>query len=353
MKIALITDTHFGARSDSIPFDKFFEKFYREKFFPELEKRQIKTIIHLGDIFDRRKFINFNTYKSCREYFFDKVEELEIDMHMIPGNHDTYFKNTNEVNSPELLLKDYSCVHIYPEVTKLSFDGRDILFTPWICSDNYRQTMEAIDETDATVCFGHYELAGFQMYKGHANDHGMDPKIFDKFQLVCSGHFHHRSSNGNITYLGNPYEITWSDYDDPRGFHIYDTRTNELEFIQNPFNVFHKFYYNDADNSSGTDIDAIDYSSIANGSVKVVVVQKSDFGRFDAFIDKLESCDLIELKIIEDFSEFEDDAIDTDNLNLEDTITLLDEYIDNINTDLDRKRLKDVVKGLYVEAKNL
>ena len=210
MKIALITDTHFGARSDSIPFDNFFEKFYTEKFFPELEKRQIKTIIHLGDIFDRRKFINFNTYKKCREYFFDKAQEMQIDMHMIPGNHDTYFKNTNEVNSPELLLKDYDNITIYPEVTKLTFDEHDILFTPWICSDNYKQTMEAINETDAKVCFGHYELAGFQMYKGHANDHGMDPKIFDKFDLVCSGHFHHRSSNGNITYLGNPYEITWS-----------------------------------------------------------------------------------------------------------------------------------------------
>ena len=353
MKIALITDTHFGARSDSIPFDNFFEKFYSEKFFPELEKRQIKTIIHLGDIFDRRKFINFNTYKKCREYFFDKAKEMQIDMHMIPGNHDTYFKNTNEVNSPELLLKDYDNIEVYPEVTQLSFDGRDILFTPWICSENYKQTLEAIDETDADVCFGHYELSGFQMYKGHTNDHGMDPKIFDKFSLVCSGHFHHRSSNGNITYLGNPYEITWSDYDDARGFHIYDTKTNDLEFIQNPFNIFHKFYYNDSDSSSGTDINSIDYNNVTNGSVKVVVVNKGDFSEFDAFIDKLESCDLIELKIIEDFSEFEDDAIDADNLNLEDTITLLDDYIDNIHTDLDRKRLKDVVKGLYVEAKNI
>lgn len=357
MKIALITDTHFGARSDSIPFDNFFEKFYSRTFFPELEKRQIKTIIHLGDIFDRRKFINFNTYKKCREYFFDQVEELDIDMHMIPGNHDTYFKNTNEVNSPDLLLKDYESITIYPEVTELTFGNalnpKKILFTPWICSDNYQQTMDAINDTDATVCFGHYELAGFQMYKGHANDHGMDPSVFSKFDLVCSGHFHHRSSRGNITYLGNPYEITWSDYDDPRGFHIYDTETDELEFIQNPFNIFHKFYYNDADDASRASLDAIDFSIIEGGSVKVVVVNKSDFHRFDSFIDKLESCNLIELKIIEDFSEFEDEAIDADNLDLEDTMTLLGDYIDNIHTDLDRERLKSVVKGLYVEARNL
>ena len=357
MKIALITDTHFGARSDSLSFDAFFEKFYTESFFPTLEERQIKTIVHLGDIFDRRKFINFHTLKKCKRYFFDRAEELDIDMHMIPGNHDTYYKNTNEVNSPELLLTDYDNITVYPEVTELTFGNalkpKKILFMPWICSDNYVQSMEAVKDTDATVCFGHFEFAGFTMYKGYDNPHGMDPSIFDKFDLVCSGHFHHRSSRGNITYLGNPYEITWSDFDDPRGFHIYDTETDELEFIPNPFNIFHKFYYDDTSDSFRTLLDTFEFDSVENGCVKVIVVNKKDFALFDKLIDKLESCNLTELKIIEDFSEFEDDAIDADNLDLEDTMTLLDDYIDNIHTDLDTDRLKNVVKTLYVEARNL
>lgn len=357
MKIALITDTHFGARSDSLPFDSFFEKFYDNCFFPELEKRQIKTIIHLGDIFDRRKYINFHTLKKCKRYFFDATEKLDIDMHMIPGNHDTYYKNTNEVNSPELLLTDYDNITVYPEVTELTFGNalnpKKILFTPWICSDNYQQTMDAINETDATVCFGHYELAGFQMYKGHANDHGMDPSIFQKFDLVCSGHFHHRSSRGNITYLGNPYEITWSDFDDPRGFHIYDTETDELEFIQNPFNIFHKFHYDDTSESFRAIVDSDIFNNLSGCCVKVVVVNKTDFSLFDKFVDKLYSSNLNELKIIEDFSEFEDEAIGDDNINLEDTMTLLNEYVDNVTTDLDTNRLKGVLQTLYVEAQNI
>lgn len=353
MKIALVTDTHFGARSDSIPFDNFFSKFYDYSFFPELEKREIKTVIHLGDIFDRRKYINFNTLKKCKQYFFDKAQSLDIDMHMIPGNHDTYFKNTNDVNSPELLLTEYDNIKIYPEVTQLEFEGRKILFTPWICSDNYKQTMDAINETDAKVCFGHYELAGFQMYKGHANDHGMDPSVFRKFDLVCSGHFHHRSSRGNITYLGNPYEITWSDYDDPRGFHIYDTKTNELEFIENPFRIFYKIYYNDTDTDDGSRIDDIPYSDLVGGCVKVIVVKKKDYAAFDAMIDKLYSSNLYELKIIEDFSEFEDEAVGDESINLEDTMTLLNDYVDNINTDLNVDKLKEVLQTLYVEAQNV
>ena len=226
--------------TDSLPFDAYFRKFYDEFFFPTLAEREIKTVLHLGDIFDRRKYMNYNTLKSCKEYFFDQAKDLNIDMHVVPGNHDTYFKNTNSVNAPELLLQEYENVKVYPEITELEFDNRKILFVPWICSDNYSSTMEMVGRTDAKVCFGHFEFSGFQMYAGMPNEHGMDHTAFEHFDLVCSGHYHHRSSRDNVVYLGNPYEITWSDFNDARGFNIYDTETNELEFMQNPYRMFHK-----------------------------------------------------------------------------------------------------------------
>jgi len=348
MRIALITDTHFGARSDSIPFDNFFKSFYDNCFFPKLEEQGIKTVIHLGDIFDRRKYINFNTLKSCKEYFFDKAKELEIDIHLIPGNHDTYFKNTNEINSPNLLLREYDNIKLYEQPSEVIFGWQKILFMPWICSDNYQQSRTAMEETDATVCFGHFELAGFQMYKGVKNEHGMDPSIFNNFDLVCSGHFHHRDRNGNIYYLGNPYEITWSDYDDPRGFHILDSESLEFEFIQNPYNMFHKIYYDDS-----KEMEKIDYDKLERTCVKVIVVRKTDFAKFDKIIDNLYNCNLVELKIIEDFSEFEDEAVGEENINLEDTMTLLSEYVDNIETELDKERLQNYLRTLYIEAQNI
>jgi len=348
MRIALITDTHFGARSDSIPFDNFFKSFYDNCFFPKLEEQGIKTVIHLGDIFDRRKYINFNTLKSCKEYFFDKAKELEIDIHLIPGNHDTYFKNTNEINSPNLLLREYDNIKLYEQPSEVIFGWQKILFMPWICSDNYQQSRTAMEETDATVCFGHFELAGFQMYKGVKNEHGMDPSIFNTFDLVCSGHFHHRDRNGNIYYLGNPYEITWSDYDDPRGFHILDSESLEFEFIQNPYNMFHKIYYDDS-----KEMEKIDYEKLERTCVKVIVVRKTDFTKFDKIIDNLYNCNLVELKIIEDFSEFEDEAVGEENINLEDTMTLLSEYVDNIETELDKERLQNYLRTLYIEAQNI
>jgi DNA repair exonuclease SbcCD nuclease subunit len=345
-QIALVTDTHFGARSDSIPFDNFFRRFYEEVFFPEIDKRGIRHIVHLGDCFDRRKYINFNTLSSCRSYFFDEIKKRNIELHMIVGNHDTFFKNTNDVNSPRLLLKDYE-FNVIDTPSELEFDdGSKIFMMPWICTDNYNQSMEAIKTTNAQVLFGHLEIAGFQMYKGHENGDGFDPRIFEKFDLVCSGHFHHRSSNGNINYLGNPYELTWADFEDPRGFHIFDTSKRSLEFIQNPFTIFSKIYYDDTKE--------IKYSTedFENKHLKLIVVNKTDYYAFDKFVEEIYKANPLELKIIEDLSEFESDAMGDQEVDLEDTITLLSQYVDSLDTEADKDRIKTLMKTLYVEAQN-
>jgi DNA repair exonuclease SbcCD nuclease subunit len=237
MKVAILTDTHFGARNDSHDFDTYFRKFYDEVFFPYLDKTQIKTLLHLGDVFDRRKYINFNTLRSCKEYFFEQLKKRDIDMKVIPGNHDTYYKNTNEVNSLDLLLREYSNIEIIEQPTVIELGGRVVSFIPWLCADNYDASMTVIQQP-ADVCFGHFEIAGFDMFRGAKNEAGMDRKVLKHFKKVLTGHFHHRSTDDNVYYLGSPYGFTWSDYDDKRGFHVLDTATLDLEFIENPFEIF-------------------------------------------------------------------------------------------------------------------
>lgn len=349
MQFALITDTHFGARSDNQAFDEYFRKFYTETFFPELRARKIKHIVHLGDIFDRRKYINFNTLKNCREYFFDVLKQEDITMDLLVGNHDTFFKNTNDVNSPALLLNDYDNITVIdtPRTVHLGL-GVKVLMMPWICTDNYRQCMDMLENTDATRVFGHFEISGFTMYRGHESDTGFDPKIFQRFDQVLSGHFHHRSTQGNITYVGNAYEMTWSDFDDPRGFSIYDVKTGNMEFIQNPNCMFHRIVYDDRNNAA----QAMSVQNLRERMIKLVVANKTDFSLFDAFVDRLYAINPLELKIIEDFSEFETEALDEENLNLEDTMTLLAEYVDGLETDANKDRLKNLLKTLYVEAQD-
>lgn len=345
MKIAILTDTHFGARNDSTNFDAYFKKFYDEVFFPFLGEHQIKTVFHLGDVFDRRKYINFHTLRSCKDYFFNPLQNLGVDMFVIPGNHDTYYKNTNEVNSLDLLLREYANISVIEECTEMVFDNQKFSFVPWLCSTNYDDTLKFI-ETHSGVCLGHFEISGFDMFRGARNDGGMDRKILSHYDKVLTGHFHHRSTDDNIYYLGSPYEFIWSDYDDPRGFHVYDTETNELTFIVNPNKIFHKIYYDDRNST-------VDASAFKKACVKIIVTHKQDYHKFDRLIEALYINEVIELTIHEDFSEFESEALNEDAVNIEDTMTLLSEYVDAIESDRDKERLKTLLKTLYVEAQNL
>ena len=211
-KVAIITDQHFGARNDSTHFLDFYEKFYSEVFFPTIESNGIDTVLILGDTFDRRKYVNFFTLKRAKQMFFDPLFNRGIQIHMLAGNHDTYFKNTNEVNSVDLLLSEYAIsLNVIDGPTEIYVGPHKICMMPWICADNYEDSMTMLKDTDADICMGHFEIAGFAMYRGMPSEGGLDRGIFRKFSHTFSGHYHHKSNNDDIYYLGNPYELTWQE----------------------------------------------------------------------------------------------------------------------------------------------
>jgi DNA repair exonuclease SbcCD nuclease subunit len=243
MRIALICDTHWGVRNDSLIMHNQMKKFLDEVFFPTIDFQNIDTIIHLGDLVDRRKYINYFTAKRLRDDFLNPLKDRNITMHIIAGNHDTFYKNTNNVNAlRELVVGKYDNVHVYDDKpAEVLFDDVPVLMLPWICDDNMEASMRAINTSKAPIVMGHLELVGYEMYRGHVSDEGFDSKIFDRFDIVCSGHYHTRSNSNNIFYLGTPAQYTWSDYSDAKGFNILDTQTRSLEFIENPYQVFRKF----------------------------------------------------------------------------------------------------------------
>jgi DNA repair exonuclease SbcCD nuclease subunit len=352
MKVAVITDQHFGCRNDSIAFLDFFEKFYDNTFFPALVANDIRVVLVLGDTFDRRKYVNFYALQRTKQMFFDRLADAGITVHMLAGNHDTYFKNTNDVNSPDLLLREYDNINVIdtPQTIHLKYEDTsyDVCMMPWICPENYANSMAELKNTSAEICMGHFEISGFAMYRGMESHEGLDPAVFQKFDQVFSGHYHHRSSKGNITYLGNPYEMTWQDYNDPRGFHIFDLSNRSLEFIQNPYTMFERFEYDDA----AFDPDGIDTSSFEGKYVKIVVVNKTDLYKFDKFMARVYTKNPYEVKIIEDFSEFSEGVVSSE-IDLEDTMDVLNNYIDSIQTDSDKEKIKTYLKSLYTEAVNM
>jgi predicted phosphodiesterase len=352
MKIALITDTHFGARNDNIAFNEYFYQFWENTFFPYIEKNGIDTVIHLGDVMDRRKFVSYKIAKDFRERFIQRFVDMGVTLHMMVGNHDTFYKNTNDVNSlAELVEGRYPKMFVYPDPTTVDFDGTPICFIPWICAENYADTMNHVKDTKAQVAMGHLEINGFEMHAGHFAENGYSKGFLNKFDTVFSGHFHKKSDDGHVYYLGNTYQMTWSDNGCPKGFHVFDTNTRELERIVNPYTIFEKVYYDD----STTDYSAFDVLTLKDKFVKIVVVNKKDFYQFDRFVDKvLHESGAHEIKIVEDFSELDAENVDDAIIeNAEDNMTLIERYIDELDVDLDKKRLTNMMKGLYVEASDL
>ncbi len=340
MKIAIITDTHYGARKGSKYLHDYFELFYKNIFFPNLEKYNIKTVLHLGDAFDSRKSIDYQSLDWAKRVVFDPLKKYDV--HMIIGNHDCYYKNTNQTNSPDLLLKDYPNVKTYSDPQIVKIGDSDILFIPWICSENEEKTRKLIQNSKTKIAVGHLELSGFSAYKGHLMEDGMDSNIFDKFERVFSGHYHTRSNNGKIFYLGNPYEMFWNDVNDKRGFHIFDTETLELISIDNPYKLFYNIYYED------TNYRLFDSTEYENKIVKVIVRKKTKPKDFEKFIDKLYSAGVQDLKIIENFEVqiSEDFEISEE----ENTMSILNRYIDDSETSYDKSMIKNIFQEIYKEA---
>jgi DNA repair exonuclease SbcCD nuclease subunit len=350
MKIAVISDTHCGIRNSSDIFIAYQERFYNEVFFPYLLENGITNIMHLGDYYDHRKYINFKALNSNRHVFLDKLKQYGITMDIIPGNHDVFFKNTNELCSLKELMGYYTNnVNIIMSPRVMDYDGLRVAMLPWMNVDNYHDSMKFIEKCDADWLGAHLELSGFELMKGVMNTHGMEIEAFKRFETVLTGHFHTKSTRENINYLGSQMEFTWADAGDNKYFHIIDTKTRELTPIRNPLTMFEKVLYDDKQMDYNSQYDT---TKLQDKFVKVVVVNKSDPYLFDKFIDKIQNSGPHELKIAETFNEFMGENIEDESISVEDTTQLLDSYIEAVDTELDKDRMKGFMREIYVEACN-
>jgi hypothetical protein len=344
-KVLLITDQHFGVRNDSQIYVEYYRKFYSEIVIPFIQAYKIKHVMCLGDTFDRRKSINFNSLEASKEMWFQPLADMGVQMTMLVGNHDIYYKNTLRVNAPSLLLAEYGNIQIIDSPTEFFLGNLSVLGIPWICDETRSRTYELLEKSVSPICMGHLEFNGFEAHPGHVMDHGIDTEPFKKFDMVLSGHYHSKSKKGNVHYLGNPYELYWNDYQSRRGFHVLDTETLDMTFYRNPFTMFHKEFYNDLQ----TDYSNYeDFEKFQGKYIKIIVENKDDKLLFDNFIERVYNNGVAEVKIIEDFS-IDTDLVEDHEIESEDTLTLLEKCVDEIDN-CDKKNIKNILKTLYMEA---
>lgn len=347
MKIAIINDTHFGARNDSPFFLEQSLEFFEGTFFPYLKQHGIVNVLHLGDLLDRRKFINFNTLAQVKKRFFTPLIENKINIHITIGNHDTYYKNTNSLNSlRELFYNESFYIHIHEEPIELDFDGLCIGMVPWIAKDNEQNCLNFIKNCKCPIVMGHFEIKGFQVINGVVHPHGITEKEFNRFEMVLSGHFHMKQSGKNIHYLGTQYQLNFGDANTVKGFHVLDTDTRTLEFIRNPVEIFHTIKYDDSTDTIKKLLNS-DLIKYKNTFVKLVVSNKTKPYEFDKFVDSLYALPAQEISIIEDYQEKQ---TETDIDIAEDTLSIINKEIDSLENIENKTKLKVLVKDLYMES---
>jgi UDP-2,3-diacylglucosamine pyrophosphatase LpxH len=342
MKVAIITDQHFGARKNSKLFHDYFLKFYNDVFFPTLEEQGITTVVDMGDTFDSRKGIDFSALSWAKNNYYDRLHEMGVKVHTIVGNHTAYYKNTNDVNAVDLLLREYDNVTVYSNPTEVMLGQLPVLFIPWINQENEANTLKLIQKTTCKCAMGHLELKGFRVNRQILMEHGLESKLFEKFERVFSGHYHTRSDDGTVFYLGNPYEMFWNDVNDTRGFHIFDTETISHTPVNNPHRLFYNIYYED------TDYQTFDAREYENKIVRIIVRKKTDIGKFEKFVDKLYSANVSELKVVENFAIQESEEFEA--FESEDTLSILNRYIEESEISLDKFMIKELVSEIYKEA---
>jgi DNA repair exonuclease SbcCD nuclease subunit len=348
MKLAMLTDTHFGIRNDNLVFAENQERFYREIFFPKLDELGIDAVLHLGDFWDNRKSLTLVAIDRAQRVFFDELEKRSMPLYIIYGNHDVAMKNTNWPNSIDFLGKMYKNVNVIKTHDVLQFGSLRIGFLSWVNKQNLQDSLDFINTADAPYLCGHFEIQSFDMTPGQKNEHGFEPKTFERFEKVFSGHFHTMSDDGRIQYISNTNQFNWSDYGLKKGFRVLDTETKKLDFVENTFVIYEKIIYTD-------DLDLIDfeYSHYENKIVRVYVESFSTTNQqaLNLFIDKLQhvAFNVELLEVNETSYEGELTAEDLKDTTIDQVIG---KYIDDIvqNDKIDKSRLKKDFMELYSEA---
>lgn len=349
-KVVLISDIHIGVRNDNKYYVESQLKFFESQFIPYFEQNGITELFILGDLFDRRKYVNFNTLHIYKRRLFDVLETKGININILVGNHDTTYKNTNKVNSPELLLSEYKNITVYTSPQDVFIHNKPIAVVPWINSENYNKFIEFNKNTKAKVMFGHFEINDFYMYANSIKcSHGIDQNFFKKYKMVLSGHFHEKSTNNNISYLGAPSEYNWNDAECDRGFHVLDLDKNDLTFIKNHDTLHHRIYYDDS-----VDLTEFNFNQFKGTILKLIVNEKDDVHHYDLYVSSMLSSDPESFEIVDntEFRYVDEDDIDEDALMSEDLTSIVSSYIDVLETDLDKTKIKKMFDGFYNMAEN-
>ena len=243
MRIAILGDTHFGARNGSPLFARHQLRFFREVFWPAVNEHGIEAIVHVGDVFDVGWTLSMEGLAAFNEAFVNPCKMFGLPAWLLTGNHDLAVKKQQKPNMVREVLSS-STVGIRVVDAPTHIDNGHVLLMPWITPDIAEDAMMWLKTSTARYVIGHFEITGAKMGPSIVCEHGLSPKTFKRFRHVYSGHFHCRSTLGsNITYVSTPLDLNWGETG-WHGFSILESTTGVLTDFETPWRIHNRITSN-------------------------------------------------------------------------------------------------------------
>ncbi|HET8689737.1 MAG TPA: metallophosphoesterase [Methanosarcina sp.] len=331
--IAILGDTHFGARNGSKQYHRYFAKFFKD-FFKYIDDFEIKDVIQLGDLFDVRKHVDTWVLDWCKETFIEECVSRKLNVYVCIGNHDIHYKETLEVNTPSLVLSEWpETFNVIDKPTETTIDGKKFLLVPWITKTNKDAIEAAIKKTKAHYLCGHFEFNGFPMHKGSIAKSHHEHEGYSKFKKIFSGHYHTKSTKDNVIYTGTPYETTWIDSGDEKGFYV--LTDIDIVFAKNQ-HTFHEY------------ITYPEVRNIESKFIRAIIEDTSDKKAIDKWKAKLIEFEPHDIKYTEKTQTTYASSMNMTKIHS--TEDLIFDFVDKTETNLDKQRLKTMMHSLYQMA---
>lgn len=330
-KIGCFSDIHLGLGQDgsewheiSLNFAQWASEIYR--------KNNIEDIIIPGDIFHNRSNISVETL-SVAKRFFDYFKDFNV--YISTGNHDCFKKDSSDINSISILA-GWNNINIIEKEPKIlhTVDNKTISLIPW------GTNMDEIPQTD--IMFGHFEINSFYMNSYKICEHGITYKqLLNKSKTVISGHFHKKDhknyQNGQIIYLGSPFQHNFGDAKDDRGIYIFDTNKEEFEFIEN--NISPKHYRIKIN-------EILDENIVSNNFVSLEINNEINEEDIIEFKEKVYKLNPKSIKLNYNENELKEESIENKEIESSDLMESINEYINILNPE-NKKEVEEVIKELY------
>ena len=368
--IAWITDIHFGSKNNDKPYFRSQMDFFEQQFFPYLIENKIDTVICTGDVFDNRQTIDTIILNEIRERFFKWFERNNIHLYTLVGNHDTNLNSDITVNTFKAAGFDImNNIHVYSKPGTIRVDKYRIGLIPWV-TKNDTFDIDSI-ASDADIMAGHFEIKDFNISKGKPSKRGFDISHFAKCKMVLSGHYHIKDQKNNITYLGNPFQKDWGDFNLEKGFHVLKDNF-ELEFISNTISPrFIKFCYSESEEDfvlyteglgAGNEVHINDIKKLknflplfTNNNIRLILYSCHNKKRIDKIYDfMVDNCkysvDMINaVEIIEDCNF---DQMESEILEDSDIMSVFKSFMENttVASNINMEKLNDMFHEIYIKT---